>query len=201
MTSSPIDFYFDFSSPYGYLASTQVDDIGSRHDRKIVWRPYLMGAAFKITGRAPLVNHPLVAGYALLDLQRSARLLDISFNMPDKFPVTTVAACRAYYWLHDQDKGMAKQFAKHIYHAYFVDGQDISKRSIVIDETSALDIDAKALDDALTTDIVKQRLRVETDNALNKNVFGSPYFIVDGEPFWGNDRLTQLETWLERKGW
>lgn len=201
MVNLPIDFYFDFSSPYGYLASTQIDEVGSRHSRKIIWRPYLMGAAFKITGRAPLVNHPLLASYALHDLQRSARLLNVPINMPSKFPVTTVAACRAFYWIADQDEVLAKQFAHKIYQAYFVDGQDISKRSNVIKTATSLGIESNKLEDALTNQAVKQRLRNETDSALNKQVFGSPFFIVDGEPFWGNDRISQLETWLEKRGW
>ena len=201
MTNLFIDFFFDFSSPYGYLASTQIDQVGVRHNRKIIWRPYLMGAAFKLTGRTSLVNHPLVANYAIRDLQRSARLINAPFNLPSKFPVPTVAACRAFYWIVDQDEVLAKQFAHKIYNAYFVDGEDISHRSTVVKVATSLGVESDKLENALSSQEEKQRLRDETDRALSQQVFGSPYFIVDGEPFWGNDRISQLETWLEKRGW
>ena len=201
MHKTPIEFYFDFSSPYGYLASTQIDAVADRHNREIIWNPYLMGAAFKLTGRAPLVTQPMVAEYAIHDLQRSARLLKIPFNIPDKFPVTTVSACRAYYWLVDRDQALAKKFAHKVYRSYFINNHDISKRSVIVKLAVSIGIDGEKLETGLNHQIVKQRLRDETDDALNKQVFGSPYFIVDNEPFWGHDRIAQLETWLERQGW
>ncbi|MFC1665208.1 2-hydroxychromene-2-carboxylate isomerase [Pseudomonadota bacterium] len=201
MTDTSIEFYFDFSSPYGYLASTQIDDVGSRHHRKVIWQPYLMGAAFKITGRAPLVNQPVVANYAIHDLQRSARLLEIPFTIPNNFPVATVSACRLYYWIFDQNEALAHQYAQNIYKTYFVDGEDISERTIAIGVAESLGLEGNKLTQAIVSATVKQRLRDETDNALNKQVFGSPFFIVDGEPFWGNDRIAQMETWLENQGW
>jgi 2-hydroxychromene-2-carboxylate isomerase len=95
--SAPIDFYFDFSSPYGYLAAEQIDALGARHGRDVVWRPILLGVVFQQTGGQPLLNIPLKGGYARHDLARSARLLGLPFKLPDSFPFMSVAACRAYY--------------------------------------------------------------------------------------------------------
>ncbi len=123
--STPIDFYFDFSSPYGYFASTQIDQLAAKYNREVVWRPYLMGAVFKITKRQPLVQHPLVDEYSARDIARTARLHNIELTFPTKFPVMSVAPCRAFYWLNNQDKNAAKHLAQAIYNSYFVEDKDI----------------------------------------------------------------------------
>jgi 2-hydroxychromene-2-carboxylate isomerase len=85
--ANPIDFYFDFSSPYGYLASTQIDGLAAKHGRAVTWRPILLGAVFKITGGQPLATIPLKNSYSAHDMARSARLLNVPFKLPTKFPV------------------------------------------------------------------------------------------------------------------
>ena len=199
--AAAIDFYFDFSSPYGYFASTRIDAVAARHGRTARWRPYLMGIALRATGRRPLVEHPLMAEYARHDMERSARHLGVAFRFPDPFPVASVGACRAYYWLAERDAGEAKRAAQALYRAYFVDGRDISRDDTVIDTVAALGVAHSELEAALADPAVKERLRRETDAAIAARVFGSPFFIVDGEPFWGNDRIEQLERWLESGGW
>src|SRR3546814_19591145 len=104
---TPIDFYFDFSSPYGYLASEQIEALAARHGRTVAWRPILLGVVFQQTGGQPLLDIPLKGGYARHDLARSARLLGLPFQLPASFPFPSVAACRAFYWLHDQDPAQA----------------------------------------------------------------------------------------------
>src|SRR5262249_3981008 len=97
----PIDFYFDFSSPYGYLPSTQIDALAARHGRSVAWRPFLLGAAFKLTGQRALTEQPLRGDYARRDFARSARLLKLPFILPQPFPFFALAASRAFYWLQD----------------------------------------------------------------------------------------------------
>ena len=75
--SQPIDFYFEFASPYGYLASTQIDSLAARHDRAVAWHPIMLGAAFKETGARPLTETPLKGPYLLRDVPRFARLLGV----------------------------------------------------------------------------------------------------------------------------
>jgi len=199
--ADPIDFYFDFSSPYGYLASGRIDDIGKRHGREVIWRPYLMGAVMKQTGSKPLVERPIIGDYSTRDLHRCARLYGMPFERPDPFPVATVAACRAFYWVADRDPAQAKELAKALYAAYFAEGRNIGDAEVVIDVSASMGIDRDELRAALGDDAVKQRLRHETDAAIERGVFGSPFVIVDGEPFWGNDRLDQVERWIETGGW
>jgi 2-hydroxychromene-2-carboxylate isomerase len=199
--NQPIEFYFDFSSPYGYLASCQIDAVADRHDRKVLWRPYLMGAAMKLTGRKPLVVQPMIAEYTRVDLARSARRAGVKFSLPDPFPVATVAACRAYYWLLEKDEEKAKSLAQALYFAFFVEGRNIGEPETVTDVAGALGVDRDALSAALQDPAVKTRLKQVTDDAIARGIFGSPFFIVDGEPFWGNDHLKEVDEWLETGGW
>lgn len=199
--ANSIDFYFDFSSPYGYLASTQIEALAAKHGRSVTWRPHLLGAAFKLTGQQPLAAIPIKGGYAAHDLARSARLLKVPFKLPTKFPIGATAPSRAFYWLNDRDAAAAKRLAQALYHAYFVQDRDISSPDVTVDVAGQVGVDRADLEHALNDPAVKERLRVEVDAAIARGVFGSPYIVVDGEPFWGSDRLDQVEKWLKTGGW
>src|SRR3972149_6432239 len=97
--ANAIDFYFDFSSPYGYLASAKIDELAAKHARTVAGRPILLGAVFKTTGQQPLPTIPMKGSYAKHDLARSARLFGVPFKLPSKFPVAGQAPSRALYWV------------------------------------------------------------------------------------------------------
>ncbi|MGE5493387.1 MAG: 2-hydroxychromene-2-carboxylate isomerase [Actinomycetota bacterium] len=199
--AEPIEFYFDFSSPYGYLLSEQIDEVAARHGRKVKWRPILLGVVFKATGSAPLTQQfPAKAEYSLRDFERSARFLGVPYRNPSKFPLPTQAAARAYYWLHGQDCGQARAFAHAVYRALFVEDRDISSPEVVADIAAGLGLDRDQVAAAIQSPEMKDRLKAECDAALVKGVFGSPHVIIDGEPFFGADRLPQIEKWLETGG-
>ena len=151
----PLEFYFDFSSPYGYIAAMRVDDLAARHGRKARWVAYLMGAAMKLTGAQPLVTRDLVGDYARIDLPRSARFYGVPFTLPTPFPVATVAAARAYWWLHAQDPERAKALAKALYRAYFVDGRNIGEAPTVLAVADENELDAAALEAGLADESAK----------------------------------------------
>ncbi|MEO8385314.1 MAG: 2-hydroxychromene-2-carboxylate isomerase [Betaproteobacteria bacterium] len=195
-----IDFYFDFSSPYGYLASTRIDALAARHNRRVVWRPILLGPMFKAAGTAPLINVPLKGPYSARDFLRTSRFLKIPYTQPAAFPIGTQNAARVFYWLSDRDEANAHKFAKLCYNTYFAEGVDISSAEKVADIATQLGEERTAVQTAIADPVVKERLKNEVDAALTKGVFGSPYIIVDGEPFWGNDRLDQVEAWLAAGG-
>jgi len=199
--ANPIDFYFDFSSPYGYFASAKIDDLAAKHGRDVTWRPILLGAVFKITGGQPLPTIPLKGSYSAHDLQRSARLFKMSFKMPTKFPIGSTAPARAFYWLNDRDPAAARKLALALFRAYFAEDRDISNPEVTGNVAAKLGVDKVELAQALNEPAVKERLRSEVAAAIERGVFGSPYFIVDGEPFWGSDRLEQVDRWLETGGW
>lgn len=198
--SDPIEFYFDFSSPYSYIASEVIDGLAERYGRKVKWRPMLLGVVFQKTGQPLLVNVPLKGEYSLRDFARSARYHGVPFKFPAKFPLSTVSAARAYYWLHGQDCAKARQFARAAFRAYWVDGRDISDLAVLQEIAAGLGVDPAALAAGVATPEIKERLRAETEAALAKGMCGAPWFVVDGEPFWGADRLPQIEKWLQTGG-
>ncbi|HSN41205.1 MAG TPA: 2-hydroxychromene-2-carboxylate isomerase [Burkholderiales bacterium] len=198
---NPIDFYFDFSSPYGYFASAKIEALAAKYGRSAVWRPILLGAVFKITGQQPLPTIPLKGSYASHDLARSARLFGVPYKMPEKFPVSGTAPSRAFYWVSDRDPALAKQLAQALYHAYFAEGRDISSPEITANVAARLGLEKDQVLQALNDPAVKERLKIEVDAAIERGVFGSPFFIIDKEPFWGSDRLDQVERWLATGGW
>lgn len=197
----PIDFYFEFSSPYGYIASQLADDFEKRVGRPLTWRPILLGAVFKHTGQAPLVEVPLKGEYSKHDFTRSARFHRVPYRHPEKFPIGTVAAMRAFYWAHDRDPRQAQALAKALYRAFFADGRDISAPAAVIEIAASVGIDAAALAAALEDPQLKDRAKREVDAAIARGVFGSPYLVIDGEPFWGVDRMAMAEEWVRTGGW
>lgn len=197
----PIEFWFDFSSPYGYLASLRIDKLAENHRRSASWKPFLLGAVFKVTGSQALMDVPLKGAYARRDMERSAREVGAPFRFPEKFPFLSVAPARAFYSLDAADAGKAKAYAKAVYHQVFGEGRAIDTTDAAADVGAALGLDRAALVAAINDPAIKDKLRAETDRAIQQGVFGSPFFIVDGEPFWGHDRLEQIDRWLETGGW
>jgi 2-hydroxychromene-2-carboxylate isomerase len=139
--------------------------------------------------------------YAVVDMPRAARLLGVPFVVPDSFPFQSVAACRAYYWLAEDDPARSRDFARAVFDAAFGHGRDMGSAETVIEEAVKLGVDREALGAALQDPAVKDRLRQEVDAAIARGVFGSPFFFLDDEPFWGHDRLDQVDRWLETGGW
>ena len=201
MSAAPIDFYFDFSSPYGYFAATRIEAVAQKHGRWVNWQPILLGTVFKITGGQPLPSLPLKGDYAKRDMARSARLLDIPFNYPTKFPISGVAPSRAMTWLHGKDQQKAKDLALALYRAFFVNNRDISDSLITIEVATELGHDRDAVTAGMNDQATKDTLRKEVEAAIAKGVFGSPYIVIDSEPFWGHDRIDQVDIWLAKGGW
>jgi 2-hydroxychromene-2-carboxylate isomerase len=198
--TQPIEFYFDFSSPYGYLAATQISALAAKHGRKVTWRPFLLGVMFKVTGSGPLPSVPLKGPYSTRDMPRSARFLGIEFQLPDPFPISTQAPARAMYWVEGEAPNRIEEAVLALYRAYFVDGKDISSPDVTADVMAGLGFDRAQVLAALSDQAMKDRLKNETQSALERGVCGSPFVFVDGEPFWGHDRLDQVERWLETGG-
>ena len=190
-----LDFYFDFSSPYGYFASTRIDALARDLGRDARWHPILLGPIYKAVGTEPLVQIPIKGDYARLDMLRTARLHDIPFKMPDPFPIATVAAARIMLVLDRDDPVLAKAYARRAMHAYYVDNVDISQAAAALQVADELGVDADALARTIASDTVKTLLREANDAALARGVFGSPFVILDGEPFWGFDRLDAIRLW------
>ena len=198
--NAPIEFFFDFSSPYGYLASQKIDALAAKHGRSVDWHPILLGVMFRATGMAPLTEVPMKGEYSKRDFLRSARFHGLRFRMPSRFPIPTQAAARIVVWLEAKDPALAVRVAKALFHAYFADDIDISRPDAAVAVAAKEGVDAAAARAAIDDPAVKDALKRGVDAALARGVFGSPYVVVDGEPFWGLDRFDQLERWLANGG-
>jgi 2-hydroxychromene-2-carboxylate isomerase len=199
--ANPVDFYFDFSSPYGYFASHKIDALASKYGREVKWRPFLLGVAFKTTGGAPLPSIPVKGPYHLRDMLRTAKYLGVSYRHPSVFPISSVSACRAFYWMDSKDPKRAKELAKALYAAYFLDNVDISGADNVVSVATGLGLNADEVRAGIGDPATKDRTKTEVDGAIALGAFGSPYIVIDGEPFWGSDRLEQIDKWLATGGW
>jgi 2-hydroxychromene-2-carboxylate isomerase len=197
----PIEFWFDFTSPYGYLAAQRIDKLAENHRRSTSWRPFLLGAVFKVTGQQPLMDLPLKGAYAKRDLERSAREIGVAFRMPERFPFLSVAAARGFYFLDASDPGKARAYGKAVYRRIFGEGRAVESGEQAAEIGSEVGVAPEALLAGIGDQAIKDKLRAETDRAIQSGVFGSPFFVVDGEPFWGHDRLEQIDRWLETGGW
>ena len=195
-----IDFYFDFSSPYGYLASTKIEAIAARHARRVSWRPFLIGALYKQLGYMPL-EQPGKRAYLLHDVPRSARAMGVKLSFPPSFPEALIAPARATYWITDQNPEAAGAFAAAAFRAYWSEGRKLADPQVVAEIAAAQGFAKETVLAALNDPLVKDRLKAETDAAIANRVFGSPFIVIDGEAFWGADRLEQVEKWLATGGW
>lgn len=197
----PIEFWFDFGSPYAYFATTEIDARLTGFGRPVLWRPFLLGVAFRKTGMAALSNMPLRGDYARRDWHRIAAMLGVPFVLRDDHPLPSQALARAYYWFADRAPDRAVPFAKAAFKTYFGRGEDLRDPHDVVAVVGELGWDTGDVAAWLASDDARRVLRERTTEALDKGVFGSPFFLVDGEPFWGWDRLPMLESWLTRGSW
>jgi len=196
MQRKQIDFYFDLSSPYSYLAATQLDGITSRHDVVIAWKPMVLAAVFKAQGNVmPAVCIPK-AQYMLKDLARWASHYGVPFQMSSRFPLPTIRAMRLV--IAAEASGHAGQLAKHFFQAMWERDLDISNDEILRQLVAEIGLEPEALFATIDTAAVKDKLRAYTDEAISRGVFGAPSLVVDGELFWGNDRLHFLEAHLSK---
>jgi 2-hydroxychromene-2-carboxylate isomerase len=198
MERKPIEFYFDFSSPYSYIASEWVEALAARHGRTVDWRAILLGATFQAAELKSPVSYPIKREYSLRDFARSARFAGVPYACPEKFPIPTQNAARVFWWLKAQDPERAAAWARHGLRALFTRGIDLSDREALRAVAVEFGLDADGAEAIWNDPTWKARLKAANDAAIAAGVFGAPFFVVDAEPFWGNDRRAQIERWLER---
>ena len=197
MTPSAIDFYVDFSSPYSYVASEWIEALAARHGRTVRWHAVLLGVTFQAAELKSPVSHPIKREYSLHDFERSARFAGVPFTLPEKFPVATQNAARVFWWLEETDPERAANWARHCLRAYFTRGTvDLSNGEHLKALATEFGLDAAEAERVWSEPRWKSRLKTACDDAIAQGVFGAPFFVIDGEPFWGNDRRDQIERWL-----
>jgi 2-hydroxychromene-2-carboxylate isomerase len=221
--SANMDFYFDFISPFGYLASLRVDDLAKRHGRACRWHSMLLGiSVLKVMGLPPLTQIPLKGDYLGVDLKRYLRRYKLTLarsretapsnpipagrafhliDQRDPAPSNPIPAGRAFHLIDQRDPALAKCVAKAILDAYWQQGAEIGSVDAVIAIAEQAGVDASALRAGFASGEADRLLRAAVDRSLARGVFGSPFFIIDGEPFFGLEKMELVEEWLASGGW
>ena len=183
----PFEFYFDFSSPYTFLAHKQIRKIEKDNSIKIKYMPVLLGGLLKSAGIIANADIPIKAKYMIKDCKMWAEKYDVAFKFNNYFPIKTLNLMRCV--LVAEKKNFEQNFINEIFDAIWQDGLNLNDNSIVEKLLKNLDINPKTfLMDAVDSSI-KEDLKKRTDLAFKKGIFGAPSFIVNNKVFWGQDRL------------
>ena len=199
----PIDFYFDFLSSYGYFASLRIEALAARHGRDVRWHSMLLGVSvMKTMGLKPLLETPLKSDYVLRDTARYMRRhgLQLKRRLTDPF-MDPRAAARGFYWVRRTRPGQEAAFARAAFDRYWREGHDLGAPVEVAALAPVIGVLPAEMLEGIESDAARTDLREAVAASLARGVFGSPFFIVDGEPFWGSDRLELLDQWLATGGW
>jgi 2-hydroxychromene-2-carboxylate isomerase len=196
-----LEFFFDCSSPWTYLAFSRLPDLIARTGAEIVWRPMLVGGVFNAVNKGVYERRanpePLKASYYEKDLQDWARFCGIRIGKPPVFPVRAVTVMRCA--IAADECGALVPFAKCAFEAYWGDLKDISQRDVLKKVASRAGIDGERLLARSEDTDVKDRLRLNTDELISRGGFGSPTMFVDKDDmYFGNDRLPLVEAALMR---
>jgi len=198
-----IEFFFDCSSPWTYLAFHNIQPIAKEAGAAIAWRPILVGGLFNTVNPSVYAARenpvPAKARYMLKDLGDWARLAGLKIKMPPSvFPVNSVKAMRGCLWLEPQ--GKLVPFATAVFEAYWGDDQDISKDEVLAQICARLSIDPQAFAAGIGEPAIKDRLKANTEEAARRGAFGSPTIFLDGaDMYFGNDRLPLIRDALKRR--
>lgn len=196
MSARTIEFFWDSASPYTYLAATQIEAFAQRHDATVVWKPFLLGKAFEATGNKPPAQIPAKGKYLFQDLRMWAKLYGVPFRWPKVFPVASLTSLRIACALSD---AQASTWAQAVMSAYWGREEDIGQPEVLKTVAAQLgwngdELLAKAQDPA-----VKDKLKINTEEAIGRGVFGAPTFFIGDKMFWGNDRFELMAALLDGK--
>jgi len=190
--SKTIEFYFDFGSPTAYLAYTQLPKIAADTGAELIYKPVLLGGIFQATQNASPMMVPAKGKYMALELDRWARQYGVEMKMNPHFPFNTIRLMRGAVAAQQKDRFAAYHPA--MYRAVWCEGRNLGKEEVLRELLQSVGIDPTSIDG----DEIKNELRANTDQAVARGAFGAPTFFVNGEIFWGNDRLDFVEEALKR---
>jgi 2-hydroxychromene-2-carboxylate isomerase len=195
--SQQVEFFFDYGSPFSYLADTQLTSLAQRTGATIVYRPMLLGAVLKETGNASPMTVPAKGRYMGVELQRWAKHYRVPFAANRFFPINTMKLMRGA--VAAQQVGCFAEYHRVIYPAFWVEGANLGDQDVIRSVLTKGGLNAALLLARIEEPGVKEQLRLNTDEAVRRGVFGAPTFFVGEEMFWGNDRLLFVEESLWQK--
>jgi len=192
-----VEFYFDFGSPYSYLAYKALPGIAAAHAAQIVWRPMLLGGVFKATGNHSPAEIPAKSKWMHLDMQRWAQRYSVAFNRNPYFPVNTLTLMRGAVGM--QMRGpIFHKYLDAIFHAMWGEPRNLGDQHELADVLRQAGIDVDTFQSLVNDPAVKEQLKNNTEEAVARGVFGAPTFFVGEEMYWGQDRLEFVAEALAR---
>ncbi len=198
--SNYIEFYFDCSSPWTYLAFTEILSLSQRNDLEIEWKPVLVGGVFNTVNQDVYEfrkkPNPLKLNYSNDDLHLWSKVRGISISFPKVFPVNSVKAMRGC--LFAKKENQLVEFANNVFQAYWSEGQDISQENLLFDIADNSNLDTEEFKKFIASQEAKDLLIKNTDELIRRGGFGSPTFFYKEQMFFGNDRLHLLEEVIKR---
>ena len=184
-----VDFYFDVGSPAAYLAWTQLPALCLETGATLNYRPMLLGGVFQATGNRAPISVPLKGSYLFDDLGRFALRYGVPFSLNPYFPVNTITVMRIAAGLEMRADMRLEAYLQAVFDAIWVDGRNMSDPATVADVLQTVGLDTAELMALAADSQVKDRLRLQTEAAVARGVFGAPAMFVDGILYWGQDRL------------
>ena len=196
MTPPVLNFWFEFASTYSYPAMMRITSLADAAGIALKFRPFLLGPVFKAQGweTSPFNLYVSKGRNMWRDLERLCEELKLPFRRPEPFPQNSLQASRLA--LVGLDAQWGEDFCRSVFRAEFAEGRRIDDPAVLSELLAELRVDPHPVLAAAQTDAIKTKLRSQTEEALQLGIFGAPSFItMDGELFWGNDRLERAIAW------
>lgn len=184
-----VEFYFDFGSPYSYLAYHQLQKIALDTGATIIYRPVIIGAIFKATHNQSPIMIPAKARYLMKDLMDWAKYWHIPTTMNPYFPINTFNLMRAAIGYQQHDAKQFERFIALIFKAMFEQPANLNDENVIKELLTEHDFSFEHYQQLIQDEKVKEHAKQLTQHSIEKGLFGVPAFFVDGEMFWGQDRL------------
>ena len=185
--NKPIDFYFDFVSPYSFISFQQIKTLKFKQDFKFKLKPVLLGGLHNIHKIIAPALIPAKAKFMIRDCKMVCEKYKISFKFNSYFPIKTVNLMRGM--LIAEEDGIANNYIDKFFEAMWVSGLNLNDQQVVDKILKNLDINPKTFSLRLSNQNLKDDLKKRTQEAYEKGVFGAPTFVVNNKVFWGQDRL------------
>ena len=193
-----VEFYFDLGSPYSYLAYYRLLQMAEQQEIQIVYKPILLGGVFKATGNRSPIEIPVKGAYSILDMQRWAEYYQIPMQMNPHFPMNTLTLMRMLTGVQLLHLEKFEQVLKLLFDAMFGTPQNLNEPTVLAEVLKPSGFSVEDIMSMVQSDVVKQKLITETEQAIQRGIFGAPTFFVGDEMYWGQDRLHFVEQALNK---
>lgn len=194
--SGPIRFYFDFASPYAYVCLDAAERLAAEAGRSLEWRPILAWAVLKAQGISAPMEPPAKRAYFLRDMERSAAFFGVPYRQPVRLPMSSHAAARLWHVLAVEDPGLARDFGRRVFDAFFVRHLDIGEAEVLRGLLTEAGLSGDQAEAAMDDPDGRARLEACVAGAVKDGCIGSPFFVLDGDGFFGADRLPHVRRHL-----